>query len=320
MRSKIIPENLSGKALFDFVVKNEGLIISAKKSEVKKADAVFSSPLFVDEKGTLITKAAIQETQIDSTKLKLVVVINTTNLYDSHGDVHIQGIWKRSIANNKGQGFYLLNSHQYDFDDVIADGCTAKTQSMTWKSLNMDYAGSTEALVFTAIADQDRNPFMFTQYQKGYVKQHSVGMRYIKIVTCINDEDYPVQKENWDKYISMVANPEDIYDDIFWAVLEAQVIEGSAVLFASNCVTPTISIEDITDDGTQDQSAKATGNDSQDSSKSKVVCNNCSTIFEHKGSGSDKCPGCGQFTSVNSTTTQEPAFDWLKAIKETKFI
>jgi hypothetical protein len=66
-------------------------------------------------------------------------------------------------------------------------------------------------------------------------------MRYIKLVTCIDDDDYPVQKENWDKYIEMVANRDEAEaDGYFWAILEAQVVEGSAVVFASNCMTPTL--------------------------------------------------------------------------------
>jgi hypothetical protein len=36
----------------------------------------------------------------------------------------------------------------------------------------------TEALVFNVEIDKDRNDFMFNQYAKGYVKEHSVGMRY----------------------------------------------------------------------------------------------------------------------------------------------
>ena len=105
---------------------------------------------------------------------------------------------------------------------------------------------------------------MFDQYRKGYVKQHSVGMRYVKMVTCINDEDYPVQKENWDKYITMVANRADAEaSGYFWAVLEAKVMEGSAVLFGSNCMTPTALVEDYDDnsESTKNQPPPGTGNE-----------------------------------------------------------
>jgi hypothetical protein len=50
------------------------------------------------------------------------------------------------------------------------------------------------------------------------------------------------EKENWDKYIGKVANVEQAEEEgYFWAVTEAKIVEGSAVLFGSNRVTPTLS-------------------------------------------------------------------------------
>lgn len=259
MKPAIIPQGLKGKAMFDFLVKNEGLIMHAKKSDIKKADSAFSAPMFINEKGNLVDKSALVETQTSPDKIKVVAVINTTNLFDSHYDVHIPGLWKKSISDNKKAGFYLLDSHSRGFEDVIAEGCAANTQAMSWKELNVSLPGATEALIFTGVVDKDRNEFMFNQYMKGYVKQHSVGMRYVKVVTCINDEDYPVQKENWDKYIEMVSNRTDAEDEgFFWAVLEAQVVEGSAVLFASNTTTPCIDVSTYEEDSTQDEPLKST--------------------------------------------------------------
>lgn len=246
MKPAIIPPELTGKALYDFVVKNEELITHAKKSEVKKADSVSFNTMFVDDKGVLVSKAAETIMQSGATKLKAELVINTTNWFDSHMDVHIPGLWKKAISDNKGNGFYLLEAHGRKFEDVIADSCTAKTQAMSWKELGFNISGSTEALMFNAVIDKTRNEYMFGQYQKQYVKQHSVGMQYVKMITCIDDEDYPVQKENWDKYYPMVANKDDV-DGIFWAILEAKIVEGSAVLFGSNSMTPAYMVEEMAD-------------------------------------------------------------------------
>lgn len=258
MKPAIIPAGLAGKDLYDFVVKNEALIMHAKKSEPKRADGVFTSSIFIDEKGQLTTKAAGERPVIadDATKLKLDVVINTTNYFDSHWDVHIPGIWNKSISDNKKQGFYLLECHGRDFDDVIGEGLQATARKMSWKDLGFDYTGITEALMFSGTIDKMRNEFMFNQYAKGYVKQHSVGMRYVKLITCINDDDYPVQKENWDKYFPMVINGKEAEaEGIFWAILEAKIIEGSAVLFGSNDLTPTYQVQDVS---TVNAPAKAT--------------------------------------------------------------
>lgn len=237
----IIPHNIEGKELFEYLVKNEGLIFHVKKSTTKKADECYSQPLYIDEKGNLVSKEEVQQAQVDPNRLKVVAVINTTNWLDSHGDVHIPGIWKKSLSDNKKSGFYLLKSHGREFEDVIADGCKGFTKKLAWSELGLDMAGITEALIFDGIVEKDRNEYMFEQYLKKRVKKHSVGMRYVKMLTCINSDDYPVQKENWDKYIEMVANREEAEKDgYFWAILEAQIIEGSAVLFGSNSVTPTM--------------------------------------------------------------------------------
>lgn len=91
---------------------------------------------------------------------------------------------------------------------------------------------------------------MFEQYAKGYVKEHSVGMRYVKLELAVNSEDkyYRDEKEVWDKYIDQVANKETAEEQAyFWAVLEAKAIEGSAVVKGSNFATPTISVEAVKD-------------------------------------------------------------------------
>lgn len=242
----IIPHNLTGKSLFDYLVKNEGLIFHAKKSTIKRGDGIYAAPMYVDDKGNLISKAELDQVTLDANRIKVAVVINTTNWLDSHGDVHIPGLWKKSLSDNKRTGFYLLKSHGREFEDVIADGCAGATKKLTWKEVGVNLEGTTEALVFNGIVEKDRNEYMFDQYRKGYVKKHSVGMRYIKMVTCINHDDYPVQKENWDKYIQVVANKDEAEaDGYFWAILEAQCIEGSSVLFGSNPITPTMEVVDI---------------------------------------------------------------------------
>ena len=259
MRSAAIPPELKGKDLFDFAVKNEALIIHAKKGEMKRSDSVLVSKFIVDEKGILTSKAAIDRPVIpeDATKLMLNVVINTTNYFDSHWDVHIPGLWDKSLSDNKKNGFYLLDNHRRSFENVIGEGMAGSARKIGWKDLGFSYTGVTEALMFGGTIEKSRNEYMFGQYAKGYVKQHSVGMQYVKMVTCINDDDYPVQKENWDRYIKMVVNKADAEEEgIFWAVLEAKVTEGSAVLFGSNDMTPCYMVEDVSTANEPDKSTQ----------------------------------------------------------------
>ena len=141
------------------------------------------------------------------------------------------------------------------FDNIISDKVKASTAEMTWKELGFNFAGKTEVLLFDSEIEKIRNPYMFEQYARGYVKNHSVGMRYVQLLLCINrDEKYYIEeKENWDRYIPEVANREDAEDaGYFWAVTEAKFIEGSAVPLGSNPATPTQSVKELSDEPLED--------------------------------------------------------------------
>lgn len=254
MKKVIIPENLTGKELFDFLIENKNLLIAQKKSILKEADGFPN--LFINEKGE-IAKASLLSEDIKS--LDATLIINTTNYFDSHKDVHIPGIWKKSLSETKEM--YLCNSHFLTFEDIITDEIKAYTKTFTWKELGYNKPGTTEALVFDAKIENERNPFMFNQYRKGYVKNHSVGMRYVKILLAINDEDYKEEFAVWNQYIDEIVNKEDAEDSgFFWAVKEAKVIEGSAVVRGSNRITPVYRIQSSKQDSTEeDQPPKGTG-------------------------------------------------------------
>lgn len=103
-----------------------------------------------------------------------------------------------------------------------------------------------EVLIYEAVISKERNEEMFKQYLNGWVLNHSVGMRYFKILFCYNNDDasYTQEKENFDKYFEQILNQDDV-KEYFWAVLEAKNIEGSAVVKGSNFLTPVLSVEVI---------------------------------------------------------------------------
>jgi hypothetical protein len=243
----MIDERFKSKSeLFRFLKENKQQLISGKKFEMKKADAVFCAVHSVNEKGEA-EKGEADNAQSLLLKDKITVraVINTTKLLDSHKDVHIDGLWKKSIKELKS--VYHLQEHQMKFDHVISDEVKALTKKMSWKELGVDLPGDTEALLFDSQIEKTRNPFMFDQYARGYVKNHSVGMRYVQLFMCINSGEkyYVEEKTNWDKYITEVANKEEAEEQgYFWAVTEAKLIEGSAVLRGSNWATPVQSVKE----------------------------------------------------------------------------
>ena len=97
---------------------------------------------------------------------------------------------------------------------------------------------------------------MFEQYAKGYVKEHSAGLRYVQLELAINSEAEWDKEEKaiWDKYYPLIANKEAA-DELgyFWAVIEQKIIEGSAVVRGSNFATPTLSVEPVQDTSTTKQ-------------------------------------------------------------------
>jgi hypothetical protein len=237
----------SKEELFKALKENKKELISLKKSIEKRADSI--SYVSNEIKVNTTNKEDMQGVQ-DMNKLQVKVIINTTNFVDSHNDLHVNGIWNKSVSDNANKGFLHLQEHDRDFNKVISDNAKGSVESITWKSLGFPYNGKTEALVFDSTIEKERNEFMFKQYAKGWVKNHSVGMRYVKIDLAVNSESEYDKEEKamWDKYYPVVANKE-IADErgFFWVVSEAKIIEGSAVVMGSNSATPTLSVENKTE-------------------------------------------------------------------------
>lgn len=252
-----------------WMFQNKSLIIADKTNNIKKSDSflVATNPFSKDT----ATKSEDEPNLDTNESIKRKLVINTTNLIDSHMDVHINGCFKKTLS--EITYLPLLQEHEMCFDKIIStnvdDGLKASAQSMTWKSLGFpQFEGSTEALIFDTQITKYRNEFMFNQYMKGYVRNHSIGMRYVKIVMCINSEEsnYTAEKESWDKYYPMVVN-KDVADSkgYFWAVTELKLIEGSAVVKGSNFATPTLESKNEPLIDTQDENKQEPSNDTQSS-------------------------------------------------------
>lgn len=235
-----IPDFAEKSKLFEWLIENKSLLISQKTNQTKHGDVVTFSPVAESEEFTV---KAISTGSENPNKIEVVSVINTTNLRDGHGDVHFPGIWSKSIKETKG--LYLLEEHKMSFRGIISDEVKASAKTISWKELGFNYDGTTQALVFNTKISKDRNEYMFEQYRTGRVKNHSVGMRYVKIALALDDDRYELEKKEWDKRIGDIVNQEDtIAAGYFWSVTEAKVIEGSAVPMGSNWATPTLSVTD----------------------------------------------------------------------------
>lgn len=236
---KIIIPDHTGKGLFDFLIENKSLLMTQKKSVIKEADPFHFTKPFINDKGEAFKAAPSQPDQAGVVTIN--PVINTTFYYDSHGDVHIDGLWKENIKINNR--IYLVQEHKSNqFDKIITNDLKAITKKMSWRDLGEDYDGVTEALIFSNCkVTPKRNPFMYEQYKSGYVENHSVGMIYVNLSLAINDEDYKEEFAEWNKYIDKIANRNEVEKaGYFWPIKEAKIVEGSAVPIGSNPCTPTL--------------------------------------------------------------------------------
>lgn len=242
----MIPNFENKDELLAFVDKDlkgdKNKLYAMKKATMKYADAVsYYLPKLETIQDSTIKEESVMKA-IDTNKINVKAVINTTNILDSHGDVHINGLWKKSISESKNM--MLLQEHQMKFDKVISDEVEMSTKNMSWKPLGFDYEGTTQALIFDATITKNKyNEMMFEMYSANKVRNHSVGMRYVKVLFAVDSTDkyWQEEKETYDKYIDQIVNKEDV-QGFFTVVLEAKVIEGSAVLRGSNVVTPTLSV------------------------------------------------------------------------------
>lgn len=218
--------------------KDAARIIGIKKATVKNSDPV----LYVSKSGA--KKADIATDEDDAIVGSYIYpVINTTNFLDSHGDVHIDGIWDVSIKQQKNKLYYLID-HYMAISNVIAypDDVVASVSTLNWSDLGQPYVGTTQALIFKVLLQDYANDAALGAIAAKKPIQNSVRMRYISVTLCIDDtsDDFKQEYANFYKYLAVIANKDDAIEaGYFWAITEASIEkEGSAVLFGSNEATP----------------------------------------------------------------------------------
>jgi hypothetical protein len=227
--------------LFAYLKENQDDLIYQKKSQFKKADGFSAQSQVMATVNNINKSASKADNEVDQIKVR--AIINTTMIMDSHKDVHIDGLWKKSLKENSR--IKHLQEHEMKFDKIISDkdDLTAFTKTYEWKELGYDIEGKTEALVFDSVVKQSRNSKMFNEYKNENVDNHSVGMYYVNIKMAINsdDDEYKEEKSIYDKHINDIANKDEVERvGFYYAVYEAKAIEGSAVPMGSNAITPTI--------------------------------------------------------------------------------
>jgi hypothetical protein len=239
----------SKKELFKYLVENKQELIDARKSVIKYSDCV-TIPFETTKEFTTKAKYPYENDE-EKGILKRTVVANTYNWLDSHGDVHLDGTFARSISNGSRKAH--LHDHYQQLDGRVGKPISFSEKEISWRELGQGKTGMTQALVMETEVRRSLNEKVYQDYLNDEVDQHSVGMQYVKITLAVNDEDnYPNEYKVWKDVIGRIGNRAKAEEQgFFWAVSEAKLFEVSAVLFGSNELTPTLG-------GGKSQSVKST--------------------------------------------------------------
>lgn len=240
--------------IFDALLKHMPELIQLKKAAVYKSAEK-------GQFGSLSLKLDATKAGFDMEADCFYPIINTTNLMDSHKDVHFPGIWDRSLKANSDL-FYVMD-HSLKVGDVIAwpADVTPMVKMIPWSVAGKDYEGKTQALIYKIENTAIKNTSAAVIIADKKPVQNSVRMQYVKMTLGINDKrkDFAEQKAYYDANIDKIANKSEVEEEgYFWGIEEAKIIkEGSMVLFGSNDATP-IQYSDPEKSTLTDEPAEAT--------------------------------------------------------------
>lgn len=283
-----IPEDLKAEPLFKFLKDNKKQLISQKKSVVKHFDGgggVLTFGVYTKEDGTSkaakTTKiAAIPE---DATVFNAKTAANTSMWVDSYRDVLLRDSAKKSMKERKGM-IPHIHDHEYKVGAEVGEVRDIYYMDVPLRELGLKKEGTAQVLVFDTDIMKAYNEMVFNKYKAGKIKQHSIGLQYVRMELAINmpgNEYYEEEYKEWEKWYGQLINPEvaDV-DGYFWVIYEYKLIENSCVLIGANFLTPTLEVTEAKTETTVDKSHD-------------------SALYE---------------------PVEEPAFDLDAAIKQTKFI
>ena len=177
---KNIPEFATKEELFKHLKENKSFYIDQKKSQVKHTDPLSNAS---SKSVTLIGKTQKEDNDSEITR---EVVANTYYWLDSHSDVHVKSCFTKSIQENVA---HHLNSHKFGLDHLVGETQKVEEREIAWKDLGVDIPGSTISLIASSSIKKSFNEKIFYLYKTGTIKQHSVGMRYVKIEMAINSSE-----------------------------------------------------------------------------------------------------------------------------------
>ena len=225
--------------MFKELIANKELLIKEKLSQTYKS---FEKGLGLVANQESIVKALETEKAFKMDSDYYYFVVNTANILDSHGDVHVKGNWDKTVKEQQGK-VYLVFDHNLKRSEIIAmkEDIEMFTAEIPFSLIGKNYEGKSYSLIYKVAKNKIVNKEAKEWLENGYSLEASVRMQYVKIDLAIDSKESgnEKEKETFDKYIEIIANKSDYESiDYFWVVKEAKnVYESSLVMFGSNSAT-----------------------------------------------------------------------------------
>ena len=238
----------SKELLFKDLKANKTEILEFKKAQILKSCDKDNATNF---KPILLSKSLEQIKSFEVDNDYYYIAVNSTNILDSHSDLHVKGIWNKTVKEQQGKN-YLVSDHKLEIDKVIAKSKDVEmfTAEVPFSTIGKEYDGTTEVLIYKVAKDKIINPLIKEWLDSGDEIQASVRMQYVNIEMALNSTDKSdvYEKKVYDEYIDKIANKSDFEEiNYFFVVKDAKnVRESSLVLFGSNGATGLIQ-QDKTD-------------------------------------------------------------------------
>ena len=216
--------------------KQEALML--KKGALKFSDSPVLNPILRDLKSDEPNKALIERNlPLDTDEaVYRTIIANTYNYMDSHDDVHLNNVFKKSLEETKK--LFLLHDHKFEVTAQTGNIMRAYEQEGRFLYYGYNSPLDTQALLLDVEIERAKNELVYNEYKDHNINQHSVGMYYVKIDLAIDNQDDKEAYALYRKYLPQIGNADEVEKQgYFFAVQEAKLKETSAVLMGSNPLT-----------------------------------------------------------------------------------
>lgn len=273
----VVPQFATKQLLVAYLRKEGETIIAQKKGlPITSENNEFGYTVKQETTPFAIKKAGEAGEADNPDEISVDIIGNMAGWCDSYMDVMIKDNWNKSINDAGASGqklIYHLKNHVYSTDSIIGKDSALYTKMIDLSKFNIKTdIKKAQALMMSSTVVREYDSKCFMLYRDGQVKQHSIGLQYVKMYLCIDsDEAEDAQyKDNWDKYYSQVINKERVDKrGYFFAVTEAKIIEVSVVLFGANELTPVESTSQSSKATTQPETSADIQNEPEKTAETK---------------------------------------------------